>query len=70
MYMIHKSQMPIVLRYCYQKHIYEDFMGFVRSYPNFDEDTMEPKLTDRWQQSNSQKRQKQHIEAHILRGTV
>ncbi|CAH1995457.1 unnamed protein product [Acanthoscelides obtectus] len=41
----HKSQMPIVLRYCYQKHIYEDFMGFVDCYSNFDEDTMEPKLT-------------------------
>ncbi|CAH1978448.1 unnamed protein product [Acanthoscelides obtectus] len=28
----HKSQMSIVLRYCYQKHIYEDFMGFVDCY--------------------------------------
>ncbi|CAH2008654.1 unnamed protein product, partial [Acanthoscelides obtectus] len=27
--------MSIVSRYCYQKHIYEDFMGFVDCYPNF-----------------------------------
>ncbi|CAH1966061.1 unnamed protein product [Acanthoscelides obtectus] len=37
--------MSIVLRYCHQKHIYEDLMGFVDAYSNFDEDTMEPKLT-------------------------
>ncbi|CAH2013698.1 unnamed protein product [Acanthoscelides obtectus] len=37
--------MSIVLRYCYQKHNYDDFMGFVDCYSNFDEDTMEPKLT-------------------------
>ncbi|CAH2012226.1 unnamed protein product [Acanthoscelides obtectus] len=37
--------MSIVLRYCYQTHIYKDFMGFVDCYSNFDEDRMESKLT-------------------------
>ncbi|CAH2016294.1 unnamed protein product [Acanthoscelides obtectus] len=37
--------MSIVLRYCYQKYIYQDFMGFVGYYSNFDEDRMDPKLT-------------------------
>lgn len=41
----HQSQMSIVLRYCYENCLYEDFVGFIDCHAIFDEDTLEPTVS-------------------------